>query len=98
MNGFVMGSSVVAVALSPLLALFAAAPPPEGGVALVVAAPWGKAAAQVAQDAHIQEIGPERAPIGVLVKLGDEGSVTRLYENGAWFVVNGQRILELCSS
>lgn len=98
MNPFVIGTSVMAVVLSPLLVLVAGDPPGAGSVALVISKPWSKTAGQVVKDAQLQEVGPQRAPVGALVDLRDEDSVAQLYRHGAWFVIDGRRILELCNS
>ncbi|WP_420006378.1 hypothetical protein [Arenibacterium sp. LLYu02] len=98
MNGLVIGTSVIAAALAPLVVLFVGAPPVAGNVALIVSKPWSKSAVQVISDAQLQEVGPERAPIGAFVELRDNMSVAQLYQKGAWFVIDGRRILELCSS
>lgn len=80
---------------SPVLVLLSDRAQP-GEVALVVSLPWTRAAADVVDNAGLRQIAPERAPLGVLVSLADAGSIDRLYENGAWQVVDGRKILELC--
>lgn len=87
----------VIVMISPILMLTSQGRPQAGQVALVISAPWGPTAAQIAEKAGVQEIAPERAPLGVLVALDSDQSVDRLYSNGAWLVINGKEVLELCS-
>ncbi len=84
------------VICSPILPLFMQAPPQVGGIALVIASPWGDAA-WIAEKAGVHEVAPERAPLGVLVALASPESVTQLYANGAWLVIDGERVLELCA-
>ncbi|MEP2717804.1 hypothetical protein [Pseudophaeobacter sp.] len=91
-----MVAASVIVICSPVLPLFLQARPQVGDVALVLAAPWGNAA-RIAEQAEVQEVAPERAPLGVLVTLESSQSVDRLYSNGAWLVVDGKRVLELCA-
>ncbi|WIY24585.1 hypothetical protein [Parasedimentitalea psychrophila] len=87
----------VIVMISPILMLTSQGRPKAGQVALVISAPWGPNAAQIAEKSGVQEIAPERAPLGVLVALDSDQSVDRLYSNGAWLVINGKEVLELCS-
>jgi hypothetical protein len=90
---------VVAMAIvicSPILALVTQAQPKVGGIALVVASPW-RDAAQIAGNAGLQEVAPERAPLGVLVALESPQHITQLYAHGAWLVIDGERVLELCA-
>jgi len=79
---------------SPVLML-SGRPQPDG-IALVISLPWGRDAARVVDDAGLQQATLQRAPMGVLAALTDTKSIDRLYENGAWMVVDGRNILELC--
>lgn len=88
--------AMLIVSCLPILPLFLQERPQPGDVALVVAAPWGNAA-EIALKAEVQEVAPERAPLGVLVSLDSPQSVDRLYALGAWFVIDGKRVLELCA-
>lgn len=90
-------AAVIIVMSSPILMLLSQARPQAGQVALVISAPWGPDTAWIAEKAGVQEIAPERAPLGILVELDSAHSVDRLYENGAWLVINGKKVLELCS-
>ncbi|WP_122076972.1 hypothetical protein [Pseudophaeobacter sp. EL27] len=84
------------VVCSPILPLFMQARPQVGDIALVVASPWGNAA-WIAQKAGVQEVAPERAPLGVLVTLESPESVSQLYAHGAWLVIDGERVLKICA-
>lgn len=84
------------VICSPILPLVLQPAPQTGDVALVLASPWGDAA-WIADKAGLQEVAPERAPLGVLVALENPQSITRLYDHGAWLVIDGERVLELCA-
>ena len=75
--------------------LLSSRPQPDG-IVLVISLPWGRDAARVVDDAGLQQAAPQRAPMGVLAALTDTKSIDRLYENGAWLVVDGRNILELC--
>lgn len=90
-------AAAVIVMSSPILMLFSQGKPQAGEVALVISTPWGPDAARIAEKAGLQEVAPERAPLGVLVALDSAQSVDRLYSNGAWLVINGKKVLELCS-
>jgi type IV secretory pathway protease TraF len=97
-NLIVITASALAVLCAPVLALLASAPPDVGGVALVIAPPWRGGAAAVAVAVGLREVAPEAAPLGSLVLLETPQDVARLYDQGAWFVVNGQKVLELCAT
>ena len=97
-NTVIIVSAMMAVVFSPVLAIVGQGRPDIGDVALVLVLPWDSPAHLVANAAGTVEVTPERAPIGALVSLEDEGSLDRLYANGARLVVKGQKVLELCSS
>ncbi|KIC09572.1 hypothetical protein RA19_14690 [Leisingera sp. ANG-M1] len=97
-NVLLILAAAAAVLCSPVLMLIAQPPPQAGEVALVIASPWGKSAAEVAAQAGVQEIAPERAPMGALVLLETPHSLDRLYRQGAWIVVDGRKVLELCAN
>lgn len=94
---FVMAAALIIVC-SPVLTLSIQSQPQSGEVALVIAAPWGTEAAQIAAMAGVQEVAPERAPLGALVMLDTAHSLDRLYEHGALLVINGEKVLELCTT
>lgn len=95
-NSALIVVAIVLVGLSPLLSLFTWAPPQAGDVALVVAPPWDDATAIVTK-AELREVSPERAPLGTLVALENAQSINRLYASGAWLVIDGKKVIELCS-
>ena len=97
-NFFLFLAAAAAVVCAPAFVLLAQTPPEAGEIALVVGAPWGPAAADVAARAGVQEIAPDRAPLGVLVQLDNPQSTDRLYRQGAWLVLNGRKVLELCAN
>lgn len=93
---FVIAAAIIVIC-SPVLMLLIQSQPQSGEVALVIAAPWGAEAAQVAAMAGVQEVAPLRAPMGTLVFLDTTQSLDQLYEHGAWLVINGEKVLELCA-
>ena len=94
-SALIMVTTVIVIC-SPILPLFMQARPQVGDIALVVATPWGDAS-WIANKAGVQEVAPERAPLGVLVALESPESVSQLYAHGAWLVIDGERVLELCA-
>lgn len=90
-------AAFLAVGLSPLLALAAHQGLSIGEPVLVISAPWREDAADVIRRAGLQEISPERAPFGALTALSDASEVERLKNNGAWFVVDGRLVAQLCA-
>lgn len=83
--------------LAPVALLFNQPAPQVGEVALIISAPWGPSTFEILQGRAAWEISPVRAPFGALVMIEDPQGVERLYDNGAWIVANGKRILELCT-
>lgn len=81
---------------APLLFLAATQKPDFGSPVLVVSKPWGPTAAQVIERAGMFEIAPERAPLGALTTLSGPDDIEKLKENGAWFVIDGKKVAELC--
>lgn len=96
-NHFLLTAAAIAVMCSPALILLIQETPQAGEAALVIAPPWGASAAEIAAMSGVQEIAPERAPMGVLVMLENAQSVERLYSQGAWLVADGRKVLELCA-
>lgn len=92
----VIAFATLVVGCSPVLPLLLQAPPEIGEVALVVTAPWDNTA-NILDEAEVAEVAPQRAPFGALVLLDSPNSLDRLYASGAWFVVDGKRVLELCA-
>jgi len=81
---------------SPVLALLAQTPPKVGEIVLVVASPFSASIDEVMQASAMAEVYPDRAPIGAFVYLDSPHSYAQLFESGAWLVLSGERILELC--
>lgn len=96
-NCLVIAAAAAAVFCAPALVLLAAPPPAAGEAALVIAPPWGAGAAAIAAAAGLREVTPETAPFGTLVLLETPRDVRRLKTRGAWFVINGKKVLELCA-
>ncbi|MDE4096525.1 MULTISPECIES: hypothetical protein [Rhodobacterales] len=98
MKHFLVGmAACIVVALSPLLVLASNKNLSPGTPILVVSAPWGPDAPDVIAGSGLQEISPERAPFGALTVLEDLADARRLKENGAWFVVDGTVIAQICA-
>jgi hypothetical protein len=95
-TAFIM-ASIMMVICSPILSLLVLPRPEAGEIALVIAAPWGDAAG-IADRANVSEVAPESAPLGVLVALDSPQSVARLYSQGAWLVIDGKGVLDLCAT
>lgn len=95
-NALLMAAAAVAVTCSPALMLLGQGPPQAGEAALVIAPPWGASAAEIAAKSGVWEVAPERAPMGALVMLEHPQNVDSLYRQGAWLVLNGKKVLELC--
>ena len=96
LNKLIMILATLLVMVSPALALVSQGAPRPGDVALIIRSPWSDPIDTIIANSGMQTIVPVEAPIGTLVVLGSVHSVTQLYENGAWLVVNGERILEIC--
>ncbi|KQB96727.1 hypothetical protein AL073_06365 [Loktanella sp. 1ANDIMAR09] len=84
------------VLASPGLALVAQQKPESGDLALVVASPFGRSVEQVLDASGMTDAYPNRAPLGAFVQLETPQSYDLLIENGAWLVLRGKEILELC--
>lgn len=89
--------AVMFTAFAPALALVAQEKPEVGEVALVLAKPWRGTADEIVALSDASEVSPVQPPLGVFVKLETEDTVEQLYQNGAWVVVNGEKVLELCA-
>jgi len=84
------------ISLAPFLLLAAVPSPSVGSPVLVVSGPWGITAAQAIERAGLFEIAPERAPLGALTTLTALKDIEVLKSNGAWFVIDGKKVAELC--
>lgn len=92
--GVVLGAFVIMA--SPVLALFAQASPKAGDVALVLALPWGPPIDDILIQTGLQDIHPERAPLGAFVIYPEPTLGSDLMMDGPWVILNGGAILELC--
>lgn len=72
--------------------------PSVGNVGLVISKPWDRSAKNVVATSNLHEVGPIQGYFGVFVMIETDDSVRILYDNGAWFVLDGQIIMELCVS
>lgn len=86
---FVAGAWSVSHAFAPLGG--------EAGVpVLVLAAPWGEGAAQIAERGGGSVIGPDKALFGALATFEDTNPKERLLRLGAWAVRDGQSLAQFC--
>ncbi|CUH88342.1 hypothetical protein PH5382_02277 [Phaeobacter sp. CECT 5382] len=83
--------------LAPVLVLFGSNSLRAGEPVLVVTLPWGPSAASIVSSAGLFEISPETAPFGALTVLTNPADAKRLRENGAWFVLDGKTVAQLCA-
>ncbi|OIQ33115.1 MAG: hypothetical protein BM562_01680 [Alphaproteobacteria bacterium MedPE-SWcel] len=91
----IITSCLTTLILAPLLALLGAPIAVPGEPALVVAPPW-KPSVDIVVSSDVPELATARSPLGVLVVIPDAQALRRLFENGAWFVIDGKRIAQLC--
>lgn len=91
-----ISAAMLTTAALPAVTLATQPAPNRDGLALVVAAPWGQPITDVLAASGVPEAFPDRAPFGAFVVLSHTDSLERLYQSGAWFVLNGKKILELC--
>ncbi|CUH82297.1 hypothetical protein TRM7557_03857 [Tritonibacter multivorans] len=92
----VVCAAILAVAAAPLMFLAVAGGVSEPGVALIVARP-GLSPETIIAAAGLAEIGPERAPFGAFAQIDTLDDVKKLQQAGAVFVLDGRKVLELCS-
>jgi len=86
---------VFCVLAGPVLALISS-PPVPGRPVLVVTVPWGTGAEDLIVLAGGVPMGPVSAPIASMAMSDTAGFVTRLKQAGAWLVLDGQRLAEIC--
>lgn len=90
------GVLMMNLALVPAVMLTSATPV-LGQPVLVVAPPWSGGAAAVIARADGLPIGPEGAPFASLSANTDPAYVTQLQTAGAWLVLDGSVIAEICN-
>ncbi len=84
------------VALGPaLLTVASAAAPGHDGPVLVIVAPW-RSGASIVEAAGGQPLGISEAPMGVLARFADPDFIARLSDAGAWAVLDGRALAEIC--
>lgn len=94
--------SKLALILMGLMGVFAApvgvlvsAPVTDGQAMLIIAAPWVDTS-EIIRKAGAAQIGPQSAPLGALAYSEESGLENRLREAGAWAVLDGRVISQLC--
>lgn len=73
------------------------APVEQGDMVLVMSYPWGPTPADILKKSNLVERFPESAPMGSFTQIETDTDPARLKTNGAWFVLHGDRLAELCS-
>lgn len=97
-NAVLISVGLLVTACAPVLMFATQGPPSTGGVGLVISKPWKRSARSIVASSNLHEVGPIQGRFGVFVMIETNESVQTLYTNGAWFVVDGQKIMELCVS
>lgn len=88
---FVLGAAFCA---GPLLAV-ASAPAPDGGVVLVLSPPWA-ASEEIVHQSHGRLLGPDTGRFATFAVSEAPGFASRLKKHGAWFVLDGTKMAQLC--
>ena len=70
----------------------------QGDLALVIPYPWGPEASEIITRSGMVETYPVRAPFGSLTVINTPGDLTKLRELGAWFILDGKKVAEICSA
>lgn len=96
MNAVFLFVAACMVVLSPVLVLVSDGKPIQGDFALVVSTPWGTPPSDVLRGADVDQALPVDVGFGTLVRLNSSDSYERLRSNGAWFVLNGNKVFTLC--
>jgi len=89
----VFGVFLLSLAVTPLALL--ARPATGAGIVVVVLPPWMDADTLLTQ-AGGRVVGPERAPLGVLAQVETVSALKKLRHLGAWAVMDGAALAELC--
>lgn len=97
-NAVLISVGLLLTACAPILMFATQGPPSPGSVGLVISKPWDRSARSIVASSNLHEVGPIQGHFGTFVMIETSESVQTLYANGAWFVVDGQKILELCVS
>ena len=81
-----------ATACAAVLMFATQGPPSTGSVGLVNSKPWSGSARSIVASSSLHKVSPIQGRIGVFVMIEDNESVRTLYTNGAWFVIDGQKL------
>ncbi len=90
---FVLG---VALCAGPILTI-ASRSPVAGGVVMVVAPPWTEGEDIIASS-NGRILGPATSRFATLAVSEDPAFLSRLKSNGAWIVLDANKIAELCGA
>ncbi len=72
-------------------------PSKVGDLVLVVSSPWGPSPREILRRTELNDRYPVSAPLGRFTQLVNDDDVKNLKANGAWFVLDGKKLAELCS-
>ena len=95
MTYFLYGSTIIGTLIAGPLVVALSGAPQEDDLVLVLA-PDAQGRAHMIHEAGGRVIGPEQAIFGSFAVSDDPEFIPSLKASGAWFVVNGQRIAQLC--
>lgn len=88
--------SLLALLVAPAAVVFSA-PVKEGQIMLVVAAPW-HSAQEIILRAGADSVGPNSAPFAAFAASDTSNLEARLRRAGAWAVLDGRVISQLCGA
>lgn len=91
---FMVGCTLLlSLAIAPLSVM--SMPYTNSGPALAIIPPWADREATLMKSG-LTEIGPVRAPFGVLVQPNPSIDLATLRENGIWTLLDGSLIAAIC--
>ena len=96
LDALLMSLALVAGVGSSLVAALGPEVRTPGVPVLVVAPPWGQAAAALVLAAGGQPVGPPAAPFGTLAVFDQPVPLERLAALGAWTVRDARTLASLC--
>lgn len=82
---------------SPLLVFASVGEATAPGLAFVLSNPFGQTASVTATMAGVNEAYPFSTRLGVFVTLEKPEEISRLYEHGALFILEGKELMKLCA-
>ncbi len=91
-----LGASFM-LSLSAFAIILAGSGVQDSDLILVVSYPWGPHASDVIAQSGLSETYPIRAPLGGLTVINTPQDLQYLRESGAWFLLDGKRVANLCS-